>query len=477
MKKTTLFTLLVLLATSCKREFIELNPLSTVSTDVLYKTDKDFQDAVVGSYNVLQDQYRDFWQFGDLRGGDARNESAPQAPFTRMDNFTLDYNEVVLIASWQKYYRLITRVNTILARIESVDAAVIPGKNRHVGEARFLRAVAYFDLVRIYGDVPMITKLITTEEAYKLSRDRVDKIYDEVIIKDLPDAKSKLPATYSGADVGRATKGAAKALLGRVYLTRKDFVKAEAKLAEVIPMGYSLLKNYNELFDYTKNEHHSEYIFDVEYEEGIGEGSNFTNLFIPNATFISDFYGVKGDRVETASPTEGLFDAYPAADLRKEISVARGITDKTGKYIPLRTSGVQWFTKKYMTPVASTNDSRANWKIIRYADVLLMYAESLNENGKTTEALTYLNQVRNREGVPAFATGTKEETRERIYTERRLEFYLEGHRWFDLVRTGRAYETLKAAGMRPHMTLFPVPLTQIELINDRAIFPQNPGYE
>lgn len=478
MKKTyTLLTLLILAATSCNREFIELNPVSTVSTDILYKTDKDFQDAVVGCYNVLQDQHGDFWQFGDLRGDDVRNESPSQAPLTRMDNFTLDYNEGILISSWQRYYRLITRANTILTRIEGLDQTVITNKDRHVGEARFLRALAYFDLVRIYGDVPMVTSLITTEAAYKLGRDKVDKIYDEVIIKDLLDAESKLPVSNTGANVGRATKGAAKALLGRVYLTRKEFTKAEAKLAEVLPMGYALLKNYNDLFDYTKNELHIEDVFDVEYEEGIGEGSPFTNQFVPNVAAFSDFYGVKGNRVESGASSEEFFALFTAADLRKDITIAKGITDKTGKYIPLPSAGVQTFSKKYMTAVAANNDSKANWKIIRYADVLLMLAESLNENGKTTEALTYLNQVRSRAGLPAISTGTKEDIRDKIYTERRLEFYLEGHRWFDLVRTGRAYEVLKSAGMRPHMTLFPILLAQVQLVNNRAIFPQNSGYE
>lgn len=478
MKKTyTLLTGLLLAFTSCNREFIELNPVSTVSTDILYKTDKDFQDAVVGCYNVLQGQYRDFWQFGDLRGDDTRNESPSQAPLTRMDDFTLDYNEGVLVGSWQRYYRLITRANTILTQIEGLDKAIIPNKDRHVGEVRFLRALAYFDLIRIFGDVPMVTTLITTEEAYKLGRDKVDKIYDEVIIKDLLDAESKLPVSYTGANVGRATKGAARALLGRVYLTRKDFVKAEPKLTEVTTMGYSLLRNFNDLFDYTKNEHHSEYIFDVEYEEGIGEGSSFTNQFVPNVQAFSDFYGVKGNRAEAGNSSNEFFALFTTADLRKDVTIAKGFTDKTGKYIPLPSAGVQTFSKKYMTPVATNEDSRANWKIIRYADVLLMLAESLNENGKTAEALTHLNQVRSRAGLAAITTGTKEEIRERIYTERRLEFYLEGHRWFDLVRTGRAFDALKGLNMRPHMTLFPIPLSQVQLVNNRAIFPQNPGYE
>jgi len=122
------------------------------------------------------------------------------------------------------------------------------------------------------------------------------------------------------------------------------------------------------------------------------------------------------------------------------------------------------------------NDSRANWKVIRYADVILMYAEALNENGKTTEALTWLNKVRTRAGVANYAALTKDDAREKIYLERRLELSMEGHRWFDLVRTGRALSTMAPLGMKPYMNVFPVPQAQVEIIHDPAIFPQNPGY-
>jgi starch-binding outer membrane protein, SusD/RagB family len=122
------------------------------------------------------------------------------------------------------------------------------------------------------------------------------------------------------------------------------------------------------------------------------------------------------------------------------------------------------------------NDSRANWKVIRYADVLLMLAEALNENGKTTEALNYLNHIRVRAGVPQYSTLTKEATREKIYLERRLELSFEGVRWFDLVRTGRAHPTMQKVGTLPYMTVFPVPLSQVQLINNPTIFPQNEGY-
>ena len=127
--------------------------------------------------------------------------------------------------------------------------------------------------------------------------------------------------------------------------------------------------------------------------------------------------------------------------------------------------------------MVKANDSRANWKVIRYADVLLMLAEAMNENGKTDEAIGYLNMIRRRAGVPEYSGLSQDEARQKIWLERRFEFYLEGQRWFDLVRTGQALTLMAQYGMKPYMTIFPIPQAQIEIINNKTVFPQNPGYE
>ncbi len=464
---------------SCKKSFIEITPQSTVTVDILYKTDKDFQDAVNGCYNVLQNQYQNFWVFGDLPAEDVEEDIPNHFDHVSFDQFTVNDRQPILASTWRNYYNLINRANTIITNIDKADPSLVKNKDRYVGEAKFLRALAYFDLVRIFGDVPMVTTNLTVEESYKNGREKTDKIYNEVIIKDLLDAEGKLPAKYTGADVGRATKGAAKSLLGKVYLTRKDFVNAEAKLKEVTLLGYGLLPNFKDLWNYTADEHHSEYIFDIEYEEGIGEGSSFTHTFAPSWTALTTLYGIKGGTPSNdGAPTPLLYAAFDPNDARRGISVNYGIT-VNGVFTPIPTNSIQAaksFSTKYFTPVASTNDSRANWKVIRYADVLLMYAEALNENGKTTEALTSLNLVHTRAGLTVYSGLTQSDAREKIYLERRLELYLEGQRWFDLVRTGRALTTLQSFGMKPHMTVFPIPLTQIQIINSKEIFPQNPGY-
>lgn len=479
MKKiSTLVAAVSLLITSCSKEFIEILPVDTVTVDVLYKTDKDFQDAVIGVYGIFQDQYQNMYYYGDIRADDTWDELVKGTPGA-VDNFTLSNDDPLLISTWRNYYKAITRANAVLEKLTTANASVT-NKNRHTGEAEFLRALAYFDLVRIFGDVPLVTKTLSIEESYKTPREKVDKIYDELIIKDLLDAESKLPATYSGTDVGRATKGAARALLGKVYLTRKDFVKAEAKLQEVTTMGYALLPNWADLWDYSKNEHHSEYIYDIEYEQGLGgEGSIYTNRFTPKVTSMIATYGIAGSVDDQNTPHQVLFDLFDAKDKRKDITASRGYTDATGKFIPILISSnnMSAYTRKYIARISTANDSPADWKVIRYADVLLMYAEALNENGKTAAALPYLNQIRTRAGVTPYGTLTQPEMRANIALERRMELAFEGHRWFDLVRTGQAFNVMQKYGMKAHNVLWPIPFAQIQLINDRAIFPQNPGYD
>ena len=466
----------LIIISACSKSFIELNPVSTVSTDALYRTDNDFKDAVIGIYSSLQGEYQNMWLYGDMRGDDSWDELV-KGTAAAMDNFTINNDDGVINSTWRNYYNTINRANTVLNKIEVADASVT-NKDLYMAEARFLRALAYFNLVRIFGDVPVLTSLITIDDAYKSGRVKVDQVYNDIIIKDLIAAENKLPVKHTGANIGRATQGAAKALLGKVYLTVRDFPKAEAKLQEVTTLGYALLPKYNDLFDYNKDEHHSEYIFDIEYEQGMGEGNCFTTNFTPKNPAIANFYGVTGGQNGNNNPPRSLFNLFPAGDLRKDITAADGHTDNNGVFYPLipTSNDVQTFTKKYMVRLLASCDSRANWKVIRYADVLLMYAEALNENGKTTEALVQLNKVRTRAGLAAYSGLTQAQTRENIYLERRLELSFEGHRWFDLLRTGRALTVMAPYGMKDYMTVFPLPLSQVQLVNNAQIFPQNPGY-
>ncbi|MBA2762672.1 MAG: RagB/SusD family nutrient uptake outer membrane protein, partial [Segetibacter sp.] len=424
---TIIFLAFITMMSSCSKSFIEKNPVSSVTTDALYKTDKDFQDAVIGSYQALRNQYANMWQFGDLRGDDAWIQVTNQPSSTGVDVFSLNSSDALLRNTWANYYIAINRANTVLTRIADADPAVIKNKDRYIGEAKFLRALAYFDLVRIFGDVQMITNVPTIQETLATPRTPAATVYNEVIIKDLLDAGIKLPLAFTGVEVGRATRGAAKAILGKVYLTVKDFPKAEAVLQELTaaPYTYALLPNYNDLFDYTKNEHHSEYIFDIEYEEGLGGlGSIFTRFFVPNHTPLLNYYNIRGGFNESMSPTMQFVNLWQPGDLRKDVSVQCCGSFKnptTGAVTTFNSTTSQSYTMKYITSVATQDDSRANWKVVRFADVLLMLAEATNENGKTTEAFVPLNRVRARAGLPALSGLTQVQARDAIAEERRFE--------------------------------------------------------
>lgn len=473
---------LIFAMSSCKKSFIEKDPISSATVDAVYKTDKDFKDAVIGTYQAFKVQYANMWQFGDLRGDDAFIQISNQPSSTGVDVFSINSSDILLRTTWANYYIAINRANTVLAKIESADAAVVTNKNQYIGEAKFLRALAYFDMVRIFGNVQIITGLPSVEQVAATPRSPVATVYSDLIIKDLQDAVAKLPLTYGATDVGRATKGAAKAILGKVYLTIKDFANAETTLQELTtaPYNYALLANYNDLFDYSKDEHHREYIFDIEYESGGGDlGSNFTNAFMPNVPALLDYYGIKGGFGESLSPTQKFIALWQAGDKRKDITYQCCGTWKnptTGAVVNFIPTTSQSYTQKYITAVAILNDSKANWKVVRYADVLLMYAEALNENGKTAQALAPLNLVRVRAGLPAYAALTQTTARDNIALERRFELAFEGHRWFDLVRTGKALAELAPVGMQAYMTVFPVPLSEVKVFNNASIFPQNPGY-
>jgi len=466
----------VLLFSACTSSFIDHAPISTATQDLYYKSDKDFQDALTGVYASVRTQYRDMYLFGDVRADDSWIQQAKNNNATYSDQFTSQSNDGGCSTAWSNYYQAIFRANLLLEKIEDVD---IPRKARYIAETRFLRAVCYFDLVRIFGDVPPVTSVLSVKECYSLARAPVSTIYNEIILPDLLAAESGLPATYASADVGRPTLGAAKALLGRVYLTLGNFQQAESKLMEVTTMGYDLEPDYESIF-YNANKRHKGYIWDIEYESGVGCGSNKVNNFMPNDANMAAYFNVRGTGNEWNNPTQQLIDLYEPGDIRKLISVGErsGFTDRNGNWVPIQGGTCQTYTKKYLvngSPAAG--DDAANWKYIRFADVLLMLAEAMNENGKTAQAIPHLNRVRARAKVSEYPlTMNQAETRAAIEKERRLELCFEGHRWFDLLRTGKAYETMKSFGMEPHMTVFPIPLAQLQLVNDPAVLWQNPGY-
>jgi starch-binding outer membrane protein, SusD/RagB family len=461
----------LLLAIASCGDLVGLTPPSEIVVDDLYRTEDDFNQAVLGTYAALRGQYTGWWEIGDLRADDVWQQQLNQTGRVLTDTYA---GHTAADGVWNNGYTTIHRANVILEQLERVN---IDDRARYAAEAKFLRALTYFNIVRIFGDAPLVTSPVLPEQAYQIGRTNVSTIYDELIIPGLTEAANVLPDRYSGVSVGRATRGAARALLGRVYLTRGDFANAEASLLDVTAMGYSLLADFNALYDWTRNKHHSEYIFDIEYSSDPGvPGSVWSNIFAPNWDVYRNHFNIGGLLHDSFTPTREFYDLFEEGDLRKAITVADGITTNDGVFHPIPARLQSLFTLKYAIAVNSNNNSDGNWIVIRYADVLLMLAEAMNENGKTGEAHTYLNAVRERADLNPHIGLTAAELRDAIQVERRLELHGEGHRWFDLIRWGRATEVLGPLGMQPYMNVWPIPQAEVDLINDPRILPQNPGY-
>jgi hypothetical protein len=347
-------------------------------------------------------------------------------------------------------------------------------KARYLAEVKVIRALAYFNAVRIWGDFPLVTKEVeSVSESFAYGRTPADSVYAQVIA-DLKDAESGLPTSYPTADLGRATQEVAKGLLAKVYLTRKQWDLAASKLQEFVTLfdnkPCTLLPNYSDIF-LTTNEMNAEIIFAVRYTKGgYGTGSPFTNYFAP----VSTLTGGIGNAGQYNTMTADLYNTFIANDTLKD----KRYSASMGYYI----GNKEYYTKKYKDVPASDGDADCDWIVLRYADVLLMYAEALNEQGSTGAALPYINRVRERAGLADLSgTITQDSLRTAVANERRLELNMEGHRWFDLVRTGQAITVMnayfanngKTTKVDDHNLLFPVPNGEI---TTNPILKQNNGY-
>jgi len=467
--------------TACKKSFLEQVPPSTATTENFYKTADDFKNALNANYGSLQSGgvFGNAYVFGDIPSDN--NVPVASGSVTDQDEFDRFYIKTTnpfVAARWNDSYKSISRSNAILDRIGPI-AMSDSLKKRFTGEALFLRALVYFNLVRSFGDVPLVVKEITNaNQAYEYTRDPAANIYTQ-IETDLKTAEASLPVSYTGADVGRATSGAAKALLGKVLLTQRKFPEAAAKLKEVISSGtYGLLDKYADVFDVAKK-NNKESVFDVQYKSGgVKEGNSLPNTFAPeNSGNAVVMFGGDGNN----QPTPDMENAYEAGDVRKDFSMATSYKNASGATVSY------YFVKKYFDVPAVKNDNGNNFPVIRYADVVLMYAEALNEVGYQAggEAFTYLNSVRKRAGLGDKTSANVPDQaafRLAMENERRVELAFEGHRWYDLVRTNRAITVLNSkkaqirlvADLTSDNLVIPIPQSQIDINKDKI--KQNKGY-
>lgn len=465
MKKIIILLYAVLLC-SCE-DFLEDPPKSQVSPDNFYQNEGQARAAVNAIYQSLTALYRgghNFVVLGDI----AANGLSGDVPY---DEHTVDAADGILSSLWTGSYDGINRANAAIDNIPGADASETV-KNTLIGEAKFLRALFYFNLVRIFGDIPLNEHELTTLDDAIKAKSSTEQIY-ELIVSDLESASEALPLV--AADAGRATKGAAKAMLAEVYLTLQDFENARNEAKEIMDFGmYALWEQYEDAFK-VANENGKESIFEVQYQTNLGGLGNSKTFILPDA--LTDLVE-NGPVFRNYFIEEPLLDTYEEGDLRKNLDAITSM-EVNGETVVLAETPV---SIKYIDESFTVNvqDANNNWPLRRYADVLLMFAEAENEtNGPTAEALEAVNQVRRRAfgvdvhtvSVYDLAMGISQaDLREAIWAEQFKEFVLEGKHWYDLKRTDRLMATENIPATR---LVYPIPQREMDS-NPRMV--QNDDY-
>ncbi len=518
---------------SCKK-FLEEDPEGFIKTDNFYKTEADALNAVSAVYsflnsggNTVQYPYNTLFNTGlnfmaddEFPGPGATNPDVRSLANNLHTSTNLRVYEL-----WQQHYSAVKRANIALDSIPNMK--ITPAlKTRLLGEVKFLRGLYYFNLVRLYGNVPLITHAVTgiTSADYQVPQAPPTDVYLQ-IEKDLKEASSVLPDSYGSPNIGRATKGAALALLSKVYLTKaslplnltQHYQDAIAYAEQALSPAeggtgtfkYALQINYANVF-LPAFKNNSEHIFSAQFKSSsssylaVTQGNNQNPRSI--RTGVPGLAGSYADQVwfytvDDASKLGGkdkffsVFKLYKPNDNRRDVTfVTNYVSPANGKKYgglndPLikgsKLDSTPYFNKTWdPASTAVTSESAANVAIIRYAELLLIHSEAENElNGPTTKAYNSLNKVRNRAGLPNLTAGlTKDQFRDSLYLDRRLELVFEYHRWFDLVREKDAsgnsifVKALHAAG-KPNAAekhrLHPIPQQELELNNKLT---QNPGY-
>lgn len=486
MKKLAIFISIIFLI-ACEDEIINLSPLSELNTNNFYQSEVDFNNALIASYDALQEKNKIDFIMSEIKSD---NGTEMKYQYEKdIDNFSVSETNELVSQFWKIAYKGIFRTNIILDKISDADFDD-QKKELIIAQAKFIRAYIYFDLVRYFGDVPLVTKVLKLSESIEVKRNPVEEVY-QLIETDLKDAAAILPSVYTAStDIGRATKGAANALLAKVYLTRKNYSESKTLLEAVIgdtQAAYQLLPSFSNVFS-VSNQNNKEIVFAIQYSNGTGDGNTFMNDFGPG-TIGSDVSPGVGS--EHNKPTVDLIRAFEPGDTRKAVTLREYVVHPTTHDTTNTPYNRKFLANQLM------NDSGLDWPVIRFSDVILMYAEVLNELNDLPGAITQLNKIRERafgnqlHNFNISSIPTKEVFRTKVLNERRVELAFENQRWFDLIRTGKAVEFLQVENrledwktgtiyislnlnMKPYQALYPIPLDEIEISNGNLS--QNEGY-
>ena len=478
------FIALIMISQGCKKSFLDVNPAGNVAATQFWKTQADATSAVNAMYANLHE-----WTniaFAPIAvesmGSDDVNKGSTAADAAFMNdfhNFTANSGEGQISDFWGGEYKTINFANQILDNVPAIDMDASL-KSRYLAEAKFIRAWAYFRLVRAFGDVPLRLHVPKAATEYNIPRTPKAQVW-AAIEADLTDAANVLPQSYSAADVGHVTKGAALTLHAKAAMYQKKWNDVLTYTQQVMGLGYTLFPNYEQMFR-TNNKNNSESIFEIQC------------LLIPSNPDASNsqYSQVQGVDGSTGGgwgfnvPSASLVASYEAGDPRKDATIIfRGETTPEGDVIPTTGNSSMYNQKSYVPfsqYVSGFNEGCQQNKIaLRYADVLLMNAEANNELGNTAAAQAPLEQVRararagNNAILPKVTTTDQATMRAAIYQERHIELAMEFDRYFDVIRQGRGVEVFGARGFKAGKNeVWPLPQNEIDL--SAGTLTQNPGY-
>ncbi|MDN5217080.1 RagB/SusD family nutrient uptake outer membrane protein [Fulvivirgaceae bacterium BMA12] len=484
--------LLCMVIVSCS-DFLEEDPQNTVAQNNYYANEQDAISAVnaiyayLGSYNLdfagpfpgntAGIYHSTFWVTSGLASDNLKNNQLGAVQNDQLATFSYNAENANLLEIWRVHYKAIYLANIAIERIPGIEMDNTL-KNRLVNEAKFLRGLMYFNMVRMFGDIPLI---ITESSPLNVNASPADEIYDQIIL-DFTDAEA-LPPDGSIAE-GRATGGAAKALLAKVYLTLEDYQKASEKALEVIDANtYELWDNFADVFKLSSRGG-KEAIFSVGFGDAGGsisfwEVGQFNVRLLP--VELSNARSQVSNTQGWQTATQDLYDAFDVNDERRNVIFMTEFLDDDGVTVQLD----KIYIKKYWDEAAdpTAGGSSNDFPVIRYAEVLLIYAEAQAELGNFNTANDYLNLVRNRAGLGDVNLTGLAEFKEAVLDERRKEFVAEGIRWFDLVRTETLDEKVHAAKddeyavsiptLGPDYYVFPIPQRERDT---NPNLPQNAGF-
>ncbi|MGN6532777.1 MAG: RagB/SusD family nutrient uptake outer membrane protein [Ginsengibacter sp.] len=481
---------LAIILGGCSKSFLEKAPPDSVNTSNFYKTADDAVAAINAAYQPLQRPklYNlRMWATDIMAGNSEVGAGGGTDGIETKDeaNFVTTTDNAGVLDLYRGPAPGILACNIVLEKVPAIQMDENL-KKRILGEAHFLRGLYYFILVRFFGDVPLITKPQNVGEDLKPARTPKADVYKQ-IISDLTTAMDTLPSreSYSGSDVGRASKGAATGLLAKVYLTLGDYQKTVDLCKQVTALGYKLNTNYADNFSAT-NKNTVESLFEVQYS-----GATTYGFFADfnQASWVSTFTGPRnsdfvGGAYGWNQPTQEFVDSYESGDNRKDVTILyEGGPAFDGKDYKASFSGTGYNLRKFLVPKSISpdyNTSPADFMVLRYADVLLMEAEALNELGQMEAAIVPLNLVRKRAGLgDKKANLSKDAMRTAILHERRMELAFEGQRWFDLIRVQNGQygldflHSIGKVNATQKFLLLPIP--QVER-DANPNLTQNPGY-